>query len=141
MSKPILYDFFATWCGPCRIQSPIVHSLKERLADKVDVELVDHVGNGGVGAGPLVGADHGEGGIVDIGHQDAVEHILHHVQSGVHNHLDGVAVFIGVLHVLALDVAHALQLFQGQIAVGQPGGGFKTEFIVQCHKYFLLKIC
>ena len=41
MSKPILYDFFATWCGPCRIQSPIVHSLKERLADQVDVELVD----------------------------------------------------------------------------------------------------
>ena len=34
-------DFWAEWCGPCRIQSPIVHSLKERLADKVDVELVD----------------------------------------------------------------------------------------------------
>lgn len=41
MSKPILYDFFATWCGPCRIQSPIIHKIKETLADKVDVQLVD----------------------------------------------------------------------------------------------------
>ena len=41
MSKPILYDFFATWCGPCRIQSPIIHALQERLADKVDVQMVD----------------------------------------------------------------------------------------------------
>ncbi|MBO5119780.1 thiol reductase thioredoxin, partial [Methanocorpusculum sp.] len=41
MSKPILYDFFATWCGPCRIQSPIIHQLEERLADKIEVKMVD----------------------------------------------------------------------------------------------------
>lgn len=41
MTKPVLYDFFATWCSPCRIQSPIVHSLAEKLGDKVDVQLVD----------------------------------------------------------------------------------------------------
>lgn len=41
MSKPILYDFFATWCGPCRMQSPIVHELAEKLGDKVDVQMVD----------------------------------------------------------------------------------------------------
>lgn len=41
MSKPILYDFFATWCGPCRIQSPIIHKLEEQLADKVEVKMVD----------------------------------------------------------------------------------------------------
>ena len=41
MSKLILYDFFATWCGPCRIQSPIIHQLEERLADKIEVKMVD----------------------------------------------------------------------------------------------------
>lgn len=41
MSKPILYDFFATWCGPCRIQSPIVHELAEKLKEKADVRMID----------------------------------------------------------------------------------------------------
>jgi len=41
MTKPVLYDFFATWCGPCRIQSPIVHDLAKKLGDKVDVRMVD----------------------------------------------------------------------------------------------------
>ncbi|MDO5843709.1 MAG: thioredoxin family protein [Methanocorpusculum sp.] len=41
MSKPVLYDFFATWCGPCRIQSPIIHKLAEKLGDSVDVRMID----------------------------------------------------------------------------------------------------
>jgi thioredoxin 1 len=41
MTKPVLYDFFATWCGPCRIQSPIIDSLVEKIGDKVDVKKVD----------------------------------------------------------------------------------------------------
>ena len=41
MTKPILYDFFATWCGPCRIQSPIIHELAEKLGDKADVRMID----------------------------------------------------------------------------------------------------
>jgi len=41
MTKPVLYDFFATWCGPCRIQTPIVHDLAKKLGDKVDVQMVD----------------------------------------------------------------------------------------------------
>jgi len=41
MTKPVLYDFFATWCGPCRIQSPIVHDLAKKLGDKVDVQMID----------------------------------------------------------------------------------------------------
>ncbi len=41
MTKPVLYDFYATWCSPCKIQSPIVHSLAEKLGDKVDVQMVD----------------------------------------------------------------------------------------------------
>lgn len=41
MSKPVLYDFFATWCGPCRIQTPIIHKLEEKLGDKVDFKMID----------------------------------------------------------------------------------------------------
>ena len=41
MSKPILYDFFATWCGPCKMQSPIIHELAEKLKDNVDVRMID----------------------------------------------------------------------------------------------------
>ncbi|MDR3101734.1 MAG: thioredoxin [Methanocalculaceae archaeon] len=41
MAKPILYDFFATWCGPCRMQSPIIDSLAEKVGGKVDVKKVD----------------------------------------------------------------------------------------------------
>ena len=38
MKKPVLYYFFATWCGPCRIQSPIIDALAEKIGDKVDVK-------------------------------------------------------------------------------------------------------
>ncbi len=41
MTKPVLYDFFATWCGPCRIQSPIIDDIAAKMGDKVDVKKVD----------------------------------------------------------------------------------------------------
>ena len=112
--------------------SPLVHSESVNITGG-DVKLVEHVGNGGVSAGPLVGADHGERLILQVGHQNAVEHILHHVQSGVDNNLNRETVLVGVLHVLAFDVTDTLQFLQRQLAVGQPGCGFKAEFIVQTH--------
>ena len=40
-NKPVVVDFFATWCGPCQKLAPVMESLSKDYADKVSFYRID----------------------------------------------------------------------------------------------------
>jgi len=57
--KPVLVDFFATWCGPCKMLGPVIENIAEENADvtvaKLDIDEEFEIAAGyGVNSVPTV---------------------------------------------------------------------------------------
>lgn len=40
-NKPVVVDFYADWCGPCKMMPPVLKEVKEKMGDRITVLKMD----------------------------------------------------------------------------------------------------
>ncbi len=75
--RPVLIDFFATWCQPCKVQSSVLTSVKEKIGEGARIIKID------IDQYPAIAADYGVRGVPTLAIFKHGE--LLYKESGVHD--------------------------------------------------------
>ena len=73
----VLIDFFATWCGPCKVQSSVLNTVKENIGDLARIVKID------IDQFPSIAAEYGVRGVPTLAVFKKSEML--YKESGVHD--------------------------------------------------------